>query len=64
MPLRPSGAASARGASLPPCAQHRAIRRPRRTDKLVTTRMPTYVTALAIAYLLGSIPSGYLLVRT
>ncbi|HEY0308301.1 MAG TPA: glycerol-3-phosphate 1-O-acyltransferase PlsY [Acidobacteriaceae bacterium] len=26
--------------------------------------MPTYVTALAIAYLLGSIPSGYLLVRT
>jgi glycerol-3-phosphate acyltransferase PlsY len=26
--------------------------------------MPTYVTALSIAYLLGSIPSGYLLVRT
>ena len=26
--------------------------------------MPTYVTALAFAYLLGSIPFGYLLVRT
>ena len=35
----------------------------RRTDKLGYDLMPPYFTALAIAYLLGSIPFGYLLVR-